>query len=215
MADTTPKFNRIAIEFMQRINDPVALTGDPPAIPSAGGSVLDSKAKVESFVNRAMFKLFNDIWASIKGDSKLFLKIFPELGREVGITTHASGYYVIDTGNVMRDSFKLLEGRLSTTYIEMVEPFLLEELLTGRNTELVPSATVPYAYESNRTIYFLPAASFNAQAVYINYIRLPLSLADGSFLTSGGTYDSPYYDHWNSKIAEIAAELFFMTSGEI
>jgi len=177
--------------------------------------LLDSKTKIETFVNRALFKLVNDVWTSVNGDPKLFLQILPELGDEENITTTVSGTYVIGTSAVIRDFFRLLDARLSTTYIEAVEPHLLEEFLTDKNTERIPTAAIPYVYEQGGTLYFLPAASFNAQVVYVHYLRLPISSVNGAFITSGGSIDSPFYDHWNSKIAEIAAQIFFGTSGEM
>lgn len=206
----TPKFNRVALQFMQRINDPTTEAGSPLVI--VAGKQLTSVAKIETFVNRAMMELFNQLWTAVQGDRKLFSQLLPELIKQDSFTTDASGLYTISSTK-LRSMYVPLDLRIGSTPIDLVPPEAVEYIETSDNA-LAPSTTNFYCLHKGTILKFYPAASFNAQVVNIGFIQLPVSDTDGSLLVSGGSVDIPFSDQWENQIASIAADLYFKTVGE-
>lgn len=191
-------FDAINVELSRRIGDPVATAG-------TAGKVLTS-AERDAYVNKAMQKLVADVLLGLNGNNEAFIEIFPELVVPRTFTTTAGGTYVI-AGSSNADFFKLIDGFLSTVYIKVLPKHLYNIVKLGINDLYVPSASNLFAFELAGTLYFLPASSFNAQSVTMNFIKRPVH-TDGSFYSAGDSGgDIPFYPHWNSKIAEIAEEL--------
>ncbi len=204
----TPKFDRISVEFSRRVADPVAAA-------ATNGTVLSADART-TYVNKALHKLFNDVWGLVQADVQKFLNMFPELAKHASATFNTTGQIIMgnnhtywDKASPHMDLYKLITV-VDTTNSLLVK--LQKETLYGRilNDELpqfTGSATNPIGVLiGDRLSVF--NASQTALALLITYIQLPNNPTDGSFLTQNGSYDSPYSDHWNSKIAMIAEQMF-------
>lgn len=197
---STPNFDLISLELAQRINDSVVAANND-------GTTLTADQRT-SFVNKALHKLFNDMWIGVRGDKKKFLEIFPELSSDNLITTTSAGIYTV--ASPILDFFTIIDGLKSSgnIYIPAIDDYYWNVVKSGMNEDYTYTANEPAVIEHNRILNFFPASDYNAKAVTINYIKMPLDPLTGGFLTQGGATDSPYYPHWNSKIAEIAEELF-------
>lgn len=205
----TPKFNRVALQFMQRINDPT--TESAGVI--VGGKQLTTVAKIETFVNRAMMELFNQYWTALNGERKLFSQMFPELIKQTDIDTDANGLYTINSTK-LRSLYVPLDLRKTTSPIDILPPEAAEYIETSDNA-LEPSTTNFYCLHVGNVLKFYPAASFASTKVNIAFIQLPVSDTDGSLLVSGGSIDIPFSDQWENQLASIAADLYFKTVGEL
>ena len=195
----TPKFDLISVQTSQLIGDPVSAA-------SSAGAILTANERT-ALVNRAMFKLFDEGWGISKGDIAEFLDLFPELLTSQAVTTDANGEYTINS-TVMRDLFVVVSGLLSTTYIKTLPRHYFTIVKASKFDDFTPDSSNPVVFEISGKLSFFPSASFNAQSVTVYYIKVPLNPTDGSFLTQGGTYDSPFSDQWDSKIAEIALDIY-------
>jgi len=167
----TPKFDRISIELSQRINDAVAS--------AATDGTVSANART-AYINKAMFKLINDMWLAVKGDKKLFAQIFPELvvTRDISFSTAT---YTIASPNL--DFYALLECLFTSANLLSVVRNSHEYLLikSGKIEQLTPSATKPYVVEASRTIYALPTTTFASAAATISFIKQPLITTSGAF----------------------------------
>ena len=209
----TPRFNKIALLFMEMINDPTTEIGSPLVVQA--GKVLTSTAKIEGFVNRAMLKLFSDTLLGMKGDLEKYGLIFPELIKKMTPTTDANGLYTLAASYL--DYFQTIGSGLRTTdskIIRFVDNSIINEMLAGTIEEFTPAADNLFGYEYAGAFTFLPATEFNAKALSIYYLAKPVDPASGNPFTSGGTNDIQYKDHWVTQIAEIAKEIFELTVGE-
>ena len=197
---STINFDRISIELAQRINDPVATA-------ATDGNILTADLRT-SFVNKALHKLFNDMWVAVQGDKKKFVEIFPEMTADNLIITDSNGLFTV--ASPILNFFTIIDGLKVTgnIYIPAIDDYFWNIVKSGANEDYVYTAAEPAVIEHNRILYFFPASDYASKSIAINYIKMPLDPATGAFLTQGGTTDSPFYPHWNSRIAEIAEELF-------
>lgn len=204
----TPKMDRILTEFMSRIGDPVTISG------AMGNGKIITADKAIDFVNRAMFKLLNDTAATLGFSEAELCRVFPELITTATITTSSGGTYTIAANNL--DFWLLIDGTYSsnTILIQKQNQSLYNMFLTGRNTRAAATAAYPVVFHMNTVLNFMPAATFNAISVNITYIKQPLNPTSGAFLTQNGSYDSPFSNLWNSKLAEIAQQLFLIEAQE-
>ena len=200
----TPKFDRIAKEFMSRIGDNFETEFTiGAAMPE--GEIL-SAADISAYVNKALFILFNSEWDRVEGDKQRFINIFPELvfptPSAVNLT---SGIYTIAANYL--DFFVIVNGLTATNkFIKVWTPDKYAMVKGSVFDELVPTADEPVVIQINENkLNFFPTTLTTATLVYI---KQPLNPTDGSFLTQNGTYDSPFNIQWNSKIAEIAEKLY-------
>lgn len=201
----TPNFDLISVELSRRVGHPVA----------SANADADSLTAAErtSYVNKALHKLFNDMWVGVKGSAAAFANIFPELITISAAVTLTGGNYTI--ANPYLDFAKLIGCKLSTDkYVKVWPPDYWSTIETGDNYQLNSSiaADKPAVIQMNNILYFYPKNSVFTPI--LQYIKLPLNPIDGSFLTQGGSYDSPFLPHWNSKIASIAEELFLKDTQE-
>jgi hypothetical protein len=202
----TPRFNRIALSFMEKINSP---TSESAGVVQ-GGSLVTTTARVEKYVNRAMHALFNKIWESAEGDKLRFMTVCPELVKiaqilkESGDPTVPGDYFeAIGARLVIQDALAVnIYLRLPARQYYMVTR-------TGSNAQWVGTAAKPILYELEGTLYLFPDTT--SGQIELQYIQMPLK-TDGTFITSGGAVDCPFSDQWNEQIAEIAADLYFKES---
>ncbi len=52
------------------------------------------------------------------------------------------------------------------------------------------------------------------QRIKFHYIGVPLDPTTGEFLIQNGDYDSPFFDHWNKSIADIAYLMFLQETNQ-
>ena len=201
----TPNFDLISVELSRRVGHPVASA-------NADADSLTASERT-SYVNKALHKLFNDTWIAVKGNVTAFTSIFPELIAISSAITLTGGNYTI--ANPYLDFAKLIGCKLSTDkYVKVMPLEYWSTIETADNYQLNASiaADKPAVIQMNNILYFYPKNSLFTPI--LQYIKLPLNPTDGSFLTQGGTYDSPFLPHWNSKIASIAEELFLKDAQE-
>ena len=218
MANNT-KLERISVSLAKRLNDAFTSAGVAITTGDQDGIVLSALQRME-FINKAMFKLFNDVWAMAnekdpKNAKQIFSGIFPELVvTRSSISTTPASLYVIATPNL--DYFQLLEATIESLQAELMPSYLYLTVKSGRTIQARGSATIPVVVENSGTIYFLPDnAAFQSKAtVVLTFIRQPLDKTQGCFLsmtagtTGGNTEDSPFGNQWNDKIVNFAEQLF-------
>lgn len=202
----TPKFDRMSVALSRLIADPVSAAGD-------AGSVLTANER-NLYISRAMLLLFNEIWVKSGGDVFLFAGICPELLREQAVTTTSGGTYSIIGGSNMRDYYAMVSGIISTTYIGLKPAGWLHLYKSSYNADIIPTAADPVMIEAEGIVYFFPAASFNAQSVTLQFVKQPVEPSNGNLLSQNGTTDSPFKDHWEDKIINIAQQLFLKEAQE-
>jgi len=203
-----PKLERISIELSRRIKDPVN-NGN------ADGDRISSIDRM-MYINKALLKIVDDVWMSVKGDKKAFCNLFPELVVPRDITTltsPATGTYKIVTPNL--DFFQLMEATInngsSVVSADVRPSYYYQNVLNGRIPQLKGNANSPIVVEIQGTITFAPVASFSGKAAHLTIIRLPINGYDGSFLQmvqSGTLEDSPFNDARNSTIAARAEQFY-------
>ena len=215
----TPKLNRIITEFGNRIGFPVTYTG----------TVLDNSDDIDAdeyvaLVNKAMFKLFNDMWVKVGGDQKIFIGIFPELLKEASasVLTDASGrtylgqdFTFYDIASPVLDLFLPFQvNNLTDDILVKVKPTThYNKILERSIPQLTPSATNQMAVLVGTRLFIFPGVK-TQKSLLLTYIHVPLNPTDGAFLLQNGSYDSPFNDMWNSRIAAIAEELWLIDTKE-
>jgi hypothetical protein len=210
----TPKFDNIAIEFLKLVPDEFE-TAFTPGMAMPNGFVL-TKDQVVNYVNRALHKLFNDSWLETakagtpKKQKELFIGIFPELLRLSNTITLP---YVITTSELYRDIFKLFGANRNADnlYIRIWEESRLTHAIAGKYLQFKATATNPAIIQTNQIIHIFPT-TLTDKVVKIQYIRFPVDPTNGNFLTQNGDSDSPYFDYWNTRIAQIAFEIYLAES---
>lgn len=203
----TPKFNDIALDFMQRIQDPITIVSNT----IIGGSIITSVTEIESYINQAMFKLFNDNFVSAKGDKRLLTKIFPELVK----TGQINISYVGDLSQgILSDFIKdapIIIDIISdnNTYLEEWKLDKLSIAISQENPFYIATSSRPAYIEVGDYLYVFPAnyALSGIKQFDIIYLQQPLDPNGGHFV-SGGIYDSPFTVQWNPIIAEIAEKIY-------
>lgn len=199
------KLSAISIELSRRINDPVTV-GD------ANGTILSSDDRM-AYINKAMLKMVDDVWQAVKGDKKLFLVLLPELARLRNIITQAGGIYQMATPNL--DFFQLVEATITngTSIVQgsIIPSAYSQTVLNGKIPQLLGDVNNPMIVESGGLITFAPTGSFGLKAATLTIIKSPINGFGGSFLQitqATNLEDSPFYPERNSKIAEIAQDLY-------
>lgn len=202
----SPKFDTLNISFSKIIGDVVAAAG-------TSGSILSDDER-DGYINRALNELFRKYWEGVQGDHKRFIEVFPELFKSQDITTTAGGTYALAAANTY-DFFKAVDGILSSSLVKFLDKSLFAVVKTNSNQMYLASTTNLLAFEIQGTITFLPAASFNAQTVTLNFIRRPVDPSTGSGFTNGGTNDHPFNAVWHEEILKIALQLFLIDTQEM
>ncbi len=199
----TPKFDRIAIEFAQRIGATFdsAFTPGSGAMPDADLLTAD---EIESFVNKSLLTLFSQIWQQTKANKKIFSDYVPELVKTADLT-FSSSIYTIASPN--KDFFIPLNGYISSTYVRVWDASKFAIAKTGYYDEYTASESNPaliYIGESQK-LYIFPSTLTSATVVFL---KQPLDPTTGDFLSQNGSYDSPFAEHWQNDIVSIAESLY-------
>lgn len=205
----TPLFDSMSIELSRRVNDPVAAA-------ATNGQWLSSLERT-SYLNKAMLLLINEAWTTLNGDKKKFVEIFPELVKISGELTLSSRQYSLLASGTY-DYYALLEVTTGTTgavnnYCSIIPKHLYQAANSGNVIQFKGSTGFPIAVEISKVITILPTTVTDTKAI-ITYIAMPVSPTDGSLIVQGGSIDSPFSIHWNSKIVEIAEKLVRIETGE-
>lgn len=206
----TPKFDRIAINFLSRVPDAFQ-SAFTPGTSMPEPNIL-TKAQVINYVNRALNQLFNDFWTAVGGDVKAFIKIFPELTKySADAITFSSGNYTIANPNL--DLYKVIGAVIDTTniYIKPKDEHKYTLYLSQEYEEYKATDANPVIIQVNRLLALFPQST---KSVRLHYIAAPIDPTTGAQLTQNGTYDSPYFDHWNDMITDIAYNLFLKETTE-
>lgn len=207
-----PKLEKISLELGARIND--AFTSAGAAIAGNTDGIVLTAAQRMAYINKAMFKLVNDVWqkaneSDYKHAKEIFAAMFPELIVYREVSTTAASKYVIATPNL--DYFQLMEAVVNSIQAECMPSHLYQTVKSGRTPQIRGSSTIPMVVEIEKTITFLPDnAAFQTKTATLTFLRQPLDKTTGSFLSmdATATEDSPFLDQWNTKIAEIAEQLY-------
>jgi len=201
---TTPKIDIISVEMSRKVGHPVNNATDDT----------DSLKSIErmSYINKAMFKMINDVWMKLKGDTEVFVNMFPELIVKTSALTLSSGNYTIISPYL--DFFKLIDGKTEAdVYIKRWHETLFMVAETGKNLNYIATASDPSVIQLKNMLYFYPKNSTFTPTIL--YIKVPVNPTSGNYLTQGGQYDSPFFDHRNEEISQIAADLFLQDAQEI
>ncbi len=206
------RLEKISIELAKRINDAFTSAGADVA-GNTDGIVLTAAQRM-SYINKAMFKLVNDVWQKAnerdyKHAKEIFAAFFPELVVYREVTTTSASKYVIATPNL--DYFQLMEAVVNSIQAEFMPSHLYQTVKSGRTPQIRGSSSIPMVVEIEKTIYFLPDnAAFQTKTATLTFIRQPLDKTSGSFLSmdSAVTEDSPFLDQWNTQFAEISEQLY-------
>ena len=215
MAITTPKIDSIITEFGRRIAKQVTITDGALA---DYDSIMTAQVYI-SYINRAMLKLFNDKWIEVGYDEVKFSEAFPELVK------FPSASIVVDIASTVLDT-KILSWTKASPYQDM---FLINDVINTSDSlrvsmqdaifygkivdqafpHLTPSATYQLGIfgEGKLSIFYTGTAKTSVNC-RIYYIALPIDPSTGGLLTQNGTYDSPFTEQWNGRIAEIAEKLY-------
>jgi hypothetical protein len=202
----TPRFNRIALSFMAHIND---VTTESVGVVQ-GGSIVTTTARIESYVNRALVKLTNQLWEACGYDAEKFLQVCPELAT-LGSLVKSTGDLTVpgDYFELVTASMPTLNGSSVNRYVRTPPRDKYHITKTGTNSKYVASSESPIIYEFNGTLYLFP--TITDATIEILYIKMPVK-SDGTALTSGGAVDSPFTDQWDEAIAEIAYGIYLSES---
>ena len=197
----TPKLDRCCIELLKRIPDQFrsSFTAGSGVMPR--GNLLSAETIVD-YVNRAMQDLFGNFWQSTGGDVKKFIGLFPEL---VGISeavTLAAGNYVI--ASPYKNFKKLIGAVLSSTnkFIKVKDSSLYTVYLSQEYTDYLPTRDNPAIIQVSQLLACFPQNLTGS--IKFHYIKVPLDPLTGGFLVQNGDTDSPFFDHWNKNICDIA-----------
>jgi len=206
----TPKINNISLLFARGINDSRTSAGVEFTAGTEAGKVL-SAAQRMYFINQAFFYFTGIMWKMLKGDKHEYAKMFPELVRTASINTDASAKYPIANPNLDYD--ELLELTItdgSTVHYAEIAPKDSYQALTYGPLQARGAANQPRTTEIAKVIYVTPAGTFASKAATLTIITQPLNPTDGSALTQGGDYDSPFKDKWTMDIVKLAIEIYEM-----
>jgi hypothetical protein len=179
----TPKFNRAAKEFMQKIYDPITESAGT----ITAGSVITTVLDIENYINKAMMNLFNNIWTEVEGSILRFLQILPESQTLQTITlTLGIGESSIEVNSVnnLGNLVQILPSRTisSNAYLPILPPHRFIEWKTSQDPFLA-FANNPHLCYVGGKIYYLATTLATIQ-IQLNYIRSPL-LPDGNQYVSG------------------------------
>lgn len=205
----TLKFDLIAQELMRLVKDEFVTSFTPGAGLMPAGSILRSREIISEYVNRALLKVFNDIWASAGGDVAVFARLVPELvvTREVSITQVGdNGTYTIASPNF--DIYELAEISTSSGLGVVGKKELIQSIEKGSVLQYTGTTAKPIGVFMGDTIYLYPYASL----AKITAVKQPINPTSGVLLVQNGIYDSPYAMHWNSRIASVAYGLYLADS---
>ena len=220
----TPKLNRVAQMFMQRIQDPILTDGGSPEL-ILPGSIVRTVAEIESYIHRAGQIYFDTAWKAAQPENEMpgsishkkkFLNMFPELFKFRGITfTYLTATSYVDVTTLYNDIFEILDSvkQGGGGIIEVWDPSKLADCIAEADPFYSPprvTSSNPGMILSHPRIYAFPndIANTGGYTITINYIQNIKNPISGDILRSGGSYDIPYSEHHLDAIAEIAAKIY-------
>lgn len=203
---STPKIDRIIVEFSNRITQPVTCSG---ATFTKGPNVVLDEADYMSYVNKAMFVLFNTYWKATEGDKVKFLELFPELLKPVdlSIKTDLTDHYLDVSG--IRNMKCLVHGiKDNTIFVDSPPNHDYAYYRSSRFPQYNANESKPVVFllDGDTSAKLMPT-DLSGTSIELFYIVYPTQ-PDGNFLTRNGSYDSPFSQQWNSDIAEFAEKLY-------
>lgn len=198
----SPNFDKIQIYFSQKIGDPVSTASTTKPTSNT------TKETRNIYINRAMMKLFNDVWLQVQGNVEKFIEIFPELYKIMPMTTDSSGK-VAALPSSYANYFVSIEGEKNTgnERIKFVEKVLYQTVKNSQNKQYLPSATNLFGFEISKAFEFYPASEFNAQDIRVAIVIMPLTTSGGQF-SDNGSEDIPFSAHWHEMISELALQIW-------
>jgi hypothetical protein len=219
----TPKLNRLAQTFMQKIQDPITLDGGSPEKFQAG-TVIRTVDEIEQYLNSAGQRYFDATWkaaqplndepGSVSHKTK-FLNLFPELFKFRSITaTFAAGTTKVDITTGFNDVHDILDSVKSGGggLIDVWDQTMLADALAESDPFYSPprvTINTPGMILSQPILYLFPNDITATTYVFtLNYIQNIKNPDTGDILRTGGDYDIPYNEVHIEAIAEIAAGLF-------
>jgi len=210
----TNRFDKICIGFAQKIPTAFKTTFTPGnAMPD---TYLLTKEIIADFVNAALLKLFNQTWQAVKGDTKAFIQIFPELSRlsDTVVATLTNGTLYYNVIAPYMDFNKLIGAVTSDNkFIKIWDETKFTIALSGIYDQYTTTSNKPAIIGLNRALYLFPQ-NIVAPGFKFQYIALPLDPTTGDDLIQNGSYDSPFTDQWNAQIADMAYDLYLEESQE-
>lgn len=197
----TPKFDRLCVEFMKRIPDQTVELFEVGEEKLPNGYLLTSETIID-YVNRALMQLFNNYWQATAGDIVKFINVFPELVEMSGAVALNNGKYVI--ASPYKDFVRLIGAKTSTSnkYIKPKDDNLYALYLSGEYQTFQPTLDNPVIIQVNNFLGVFPTNL--SENINIHYIKAPIDPTTGNALIQNGNYDSPYYEHWNNAIVDLA-----------
>lgn len=207
----TPKFDRIASDFVRRIPEQFKTAFTP-----GSGNLPDTyslkKEVIINYVNRALQELFNQYWTALQGNYKKFITMFPELAFRTPnkVKFNGQGYY--DIANPYLDFYRLINGMTEGTkkYVKQWDNHIYHLAITGEYAEYTATNENPALIQIANGLAVFPQDLNTAlsgpslKELRLLYVKYPVDPTNGNFLTQNGDHDSPYFDHWNKQIADIA-----------
>ena len=214
MADTTPKFTRICLGFMKRINDEVSVDVNGLLV---GGNIIQTKAAIESLANKGMLEFFRHYWSNIsKGNADILAALMPEMvvyspDRQV-ISLAASKYSI---ASPFLDFYYLMGAEVNSIDASIQPPGLLSTIKSGSAVDQVKGdLNNPVVVPTGRVIRAFPEASFPTSALTLTFIKQPVEPTTGALLTQGnGASDSPFADFWENEIIGFCEQAFLNDLG--
>lgn len=220
----TPKLNRLAQMFMQRIQDPILTDGGSPEL-ILPGSIVRTVAEIESYLHRAGQLYFDSAWKAAQPENEVpgsvshknkFLNMFPELFKFRSITlAYASSVSRVDLSTVYNDVFEILDSVKSGGggIIEVWSQSKLADCIAAADPFYSPprvTSAAPGMILSHPYIYGFPndIANPGGYTFTLNYIQNNKNPITGDILRSGGTYDIPFSEHHLDAIADIAVKIY-------
>lgn len=212
----TPKFDNLAIGLVKKIPTTfkTAFTGGS----EMPDSELLTKESIARFINEALLKLFNLKWNEAfqfaQGKPRITLKyfagLFPEL---VKLSEDLSGVeYAKVTPHL--DMFRVIDGiGKSNQFIKSWDETLFLIAKTGEYAEYTATEADPALIYTQGSIYIFPA-SITDFTFKVHYIKLPVDPTTGNSLTQNGSYDSPFFPHWDQVIIDLAYEIYMKEAQE-
>lgn len=197
----TVKFDLIAIDFVARLPDMFVQPF------TAGNNMPDSyllkKETIVNYINRALNKVFFDLYISASADINKFTKIVPELTKLSGDISFVNGEYTL--GPNFYDLFKVISATVNGKYAKIKDENKYMLYLTGEYPEYVATANEPILIQVGSKLTVFPKTT---STVNLHYIGKPIDPSTGGYLTQNGNYDSPFGYHWNEVIADSAYQMY-------
>lgn len=220
----TPKFNRLAEIFMQRIQDPITLDGGSPEkfLP---GAIVRTVKEIERYLHTAGQSYFDAMWKAAQPTEDLpgsyahktkFLTMFPEMFTFASISVpFVSPNSVLDLTVLNKDVHDILDSVKSGGggMVEVWDASLLGEALAESNPFYSPprvKLASPGMVLQQPLLYLFPINIADGADYTFNlqYIRNIKNATTGDIVRSGDDDDIPYSENSIDQIAEIAAQLY-------